>query len=44
LIKKGLLKAVLSKKLTDRLISKEELRDYVSYCAGVQKVADDLQT
>jgi hypothetical protein len=42
LIKKGLLKAALSEELTDRLISREEPRDYASYCAGVRRVADDL--
>lgn len=42
-IKKGLLKAALSGELTDRLIGREEPADYPSYCAGVRKVADDLQ-
>jgi hypothetical protein len=43
LIKKGLLKTALSEKLINRLISKKEPGDYASYCAGVQRVADDLQ-
>jgi hypothetical protein len=42
-IKKGLLKAALSGELTDRLIGKEEPADYASYCAGIRRVADDLQ-
>ena len=42
-IKKGLLKAGLSGELTDRLIGKEEPTDYASYCAGIRRVADDLQ-
>jgi hypothetical protein len=42
-IKKGLLKAALSGELTDRLIGREEPTDYASYCAGIRKVADDLQ-
>jgi hypothetical protein len=42
-IKKGLLKAALSGELTDRLIGREEPGDYASYCAGVRRVADDLQ-
>jgi hypothetical protein len=42
LIKKGLFKAVLLRELTDQLISREEPGDYASYCANVQRVADDL--
>jgi hypothetical protein len=34
---------VLSEKLTDRLINKEEPEDYANYCASVQKVTNDLQ-
>ena len=43
MIKKGLLKAALSGELTDRLIGREEPTDYASYCAGIRRVADDLQ-
>ena len=42
-IKKGLLKAALSGELTDRLIGREEPQDYASYCAGIRRIADDLQ-
>jgi hypothetical protein len=42
LIKKGLFKAALSRKLIDQLIGKEEPGDYASYYAGVWRVADDL--
>lgn len=42
-IKKGLLKAALSGELTDRLIGREEPLDYTSYCAGIRRIADDLQ-
>lgn len=42
-VKKGLLKAALSSELIDRLVGKEEPADYASYCAGIRRVADDLQ-
>jgi hypothetical protein len=42
LIKKGLLKTVLSKELINRLVGREEPEDYASYYANVQRVADDL--
>jgi hypothetical protein len=42
-VKKGLLKAALSRELTERLIGREEPADYADYCAGIRKVADDLQ-
>jgi hypothetical protein len=42
-VKKGLLKAALSGELIDRLIGKEEPADYASYCAGIRRIADDLQ-
>jgi hypothetical protein len=37
-----LLKAALSEKLINQLINRKEPGDYASYCAGVQRVADDL--
>ncbi len=42
IVKKGLLKAALSRELTKQLISREEPIDYTDYYTGIQKVIDDL--